>query len=226
MGNRVKRLKVAVYHQGCEGSRESEKQPELTFHQMSPVNIIGKKKDTIEYEILWNVTAPDKAELDKYIYSIKKSHKLPCLVLKRGEKNAIVIWRTRGKSSSYDKVVKSNILYSKPVTTERGYEIHDVIATDPDRMKKMLEELSEIGELKILKVGDYKPDEPLLKLTQKQRDALDIALSQKYYSWPRRVSLEELALSANLPRRTFQERLRRAEAKLLPFLMEKELGKK
>jgi len=226
MGNRVKRLKVSVYHQECEGSKESEKQPELKFEQMSPVNLLRKKDSTVEYEILWNVTAPDKGELERYLDSIKKDHRLACTVLRKGETDALVLWRTKARSSSYDKVVQSNILYSNPITVQRGYEIHDVIATDPDRMKKMLEELSEIGELKILKVGDYKAEDSPVKLTAKQKEALNIALSQNYYSWPRKVNLAELALSSNISMRAFQERLRRAEAKMLPVLLEKELRKK
>ncbi|MFH1470161.1 MAG: hypothetical protein ABIF01_00270, partial [Candidatus Micrarchaeota archaeon] len=70
MGSRVKRLKVSVYHQDCEGSKESEKQPELKFEQMSPVNILRKKGETVEYEILWNITAPDREELGRYLSSI------------------------------------------------------------------------------------------------------------------------------------------------------------
>ncbi len=223
---RIKRLKVSVYHQECEGSRESERQPELKFEQMSPVNLLRKRVGAVEYEILWNITAPDKAELEKYLQSIKRDHRLACSVLKKGDTDALVLWRTKAKSSSYDKVVQSNILYSNPITVQRGYEIHDVIATDPDRMRKMLDELSEIGELKILKIGDFKPEASSVKLTLKQREALNTALSQNYYSWPRKVSLEELALSSNISMRAFQERLRRAEAKLLPILLEKELRKK
>ncbi|MFH1448425.1 MAG: helix-turn-helix domain-containing protein [Candidatus Micrarchaeota archaeon] len=225
MGKRVKHLKVSVYHQECEGSRESEKQPELKFEQMSPVNYLRRKEGMVEYEILWNITAPDNAELEKYLKSIKREHRLSCSILKKADTEALVLWRTKAKSSSYDKVIQSNILYSKPITVQRGYEIHDVIATDPDRMKKMLQELSDIGELKILRIGDYDQERSSVKLTSKQKQALNTALSQGYYSWPRKVNLEELALCSNLSMRAFQERLRRAEAKLLPVLLEKELKK-
>lgn len=58
-------------------------------------------------------------------------------------------------------------------------------------------------------------------LTQKQLDALHTALNNNYYSWPRKVTLEDMANRSNTTRRAFQENLRKAEAKLLPLIVRK-----
>ena len=56
------------------------------------------------------------------------------------------------------------------------------------------------------------------KLTKKQKDAITLALSHDYYSFPRKTDLEKLAKIMSVSRVTFQEHLRKAETKLLPSL--------
>jgi len=41
-----------------------------------------------------------------------------------------------------------------------------------------------------------------------------------YYNFPRKIDLEKLANLSKVKRQTFQENLRRAEKKLVPFLSE------
>ncbi|MDP7282314.1 MAG: helix-turn-helix domain-containing protein [Candidatus Undinarchaeales archaeon] len=60
-----------------------------------------------------------------------------------------------------------------------------------------------------------------VKITQKQFEALHTALKHKYYSWPRKITLEELAQRSDTTRRAFQENLRKAEAKLFPHIVKK-----
>jgi len=48
----------------------------------------------------------------------------------------------------------------------------------------------------------------------------------RYYSWPRGATLEKLARAAKVSRRSIQERLRRAESKLLPFVLKDYLKKR
>lgn len=60
-----------------------------------------------------------------------------------------------------------------------------------------------------------------VRITQKQFDALHTALRHNYYSWPRKITLEQLAGKASTTRRAFQENLRKAEAKILPHIVRK-----
>ncbi|MFH1448050.1 MAG: helix-turn-helix domain-containing protein [Candidatus Micrarchaeota archaeon] len=227
MGKRIKYLKVSIYHQGCSASKTSEKFPEIRLEQASPVTYLRKKKNQVDYQLLWNIYAPDKQELDKYLKALRDSEGIISIeVLKRTDTEALVLWTTRAPSSSYDSVLKSNIMYSSPVTVERGYEIHNVLSTHPDHMKKMLGELSNIGQMKILRIGDYEKSEIPIKLTKKQEESLNLAFTQGYYRWPKKVTLEDLASMQDLSRRSFQERLRRAESKLFSHYLRKSFGKK
>ncbi len=54
-------------------------------------------------------------------------------------------------------------------------------------------------------------------LTQKQRLALDLAIKQGYYEYPRKTSVEKLSQLAGLSFSTFQAHLRKAEKKIIPY---------
>ena len=57
-------------------------------------------------------------------------------------------------------------------------------------------------------------------ISEKQTQALELAVKQGYYEFPRKIKLEELAKLSKVKRQTFQENLRRAERKLIPYLVE------
>src|SRR3989338_2516170 len=58
------------------------------------------------------------------------------------------------------------------------------------------------------------------KLSPKQKEAIELAVKYDYYEFPRKIELEKLAEISGVKRQTYQENLRRAERKLVPFLTE------
>ena len=62
-------------------------------------------------------------------------------------------------------------------------------------------------------------EENPFKLTNKQSKAIQLAVSHDFYEWPRKVSLDEVGAMVGMKRRTFQENLRKAEAKIIPYLI-------
>jgi predicted DNA binding protein len=56
------------------------------------------------------------------------------------------------------------------------------------------------------------------KLSKNQKEALRLAYTHNYYSYPRRIDLSVLAKKAGISISTYQEHLRRAENKLMPLL--------
>jgi len=87
-------------------------------------------------------------------------------------------------------------------------------------MQSTLRELEQIGETKILRLGDHIPKKSKYGLTKKQKKALAMALDNGYYKWPKNVNLDELAAMEKISRRSLQERLRRAESKVIPKAIE------
>ncbi len=140
-----------------------------------------------------------------------------------GKEGSLAILTTRWKSpsSSYDIVMRNKCAYTSPVVQEGGYETYSIIAQRPKEITKLMNELEEIGDVKMFKIGKYEGEELPLNISQKQLQALRTAILHDYYSWPRKVTLDDLSVIANQKRRTFQENLRKAEAKVLPKLVQK-----
>ncbi|MFH1470484.1 MAG: helix-turn-helix domain-containing protein [Candidatus Micrarchaeota archaeon] len=224
MGKYLKHIKVSVHHQDCPTCLASEKFPEIKLEQASEPSILQGKGKQKNYQLLFNAVAPDRKSLEDYLSSVKNSKRVREVdVLKRSEKEALFLIKVKA-TSSYDTVLKSNVICTSPVMTEGGYENYDVLLTDPDAMKKLLNELSDIGQMKILRIGDYQKADEHVRLTTKQKEALTLALAQGYYRWPKKVGLEDLAAMQNISRRSFQERLRRAESNVFPYFLEKYLN--
>jgi predicted DNA binding protein len=59
------------------------------------------------------------------------------------------------------------------------------------------------------------------KLTEKQRNAIELAVSTGYYEYPRKIDVQSLAKKSKLSFSTFQEHLRKAENKLIPFAVKR-----
>lgn len=225
---RIKQVRVSVYHHDCGGSESTERNPEVSVSQVSQISALKENGDKGIYQVIWRVKAPDNEALDRYLKTFRGHKTTGHLdVLERHGSDALVLWRTRMMKSTYEVAMKGHALYASPVSTQAGYEIHNILSTNPDDLKKILEELSCLGEVKVLKIGDFSlATDRKVRLSKKQQEALGIALAQGYYRWPRKVTLEELALASNVSRRSFHDRLRRAEANVFPLLVKNFLKKR
>ena len=226
--SRVKAATIGVFHHDCQTSLSSEKFPGITLEQISPVVYLSKKPAKIDYSLMWGIDANSPSELEEYLKYVKNDKATKKLhILEKGGNHALILLRFKGSSSTYDAVLSSKVSQTSPVVAKSGYEVYNLVAEDPKNIQKMLNELSCIGDVKVMRVGDFKrlpASSP--SITKKQADALKVALMNDYYSWPRGATLEELARVANVSRRSLQERLRRAEAKLMPYVLKDYLKKK
>ena len=59
-------------------------------------------------------------------------------------------------------------------------------------------------------------------LTDKQKNAIELAIKSGYYESPKRISLRQLAKQSKLALSTFQQHLSAAERKLLPNIYSNE----
>ena len=74
--------------------------------------------------------------------------------------------------------------------------------------------------IKSVKIDDIFIPHIYPKLSPKQKEAIELAVKNGYYEYPKKIDLEKLAKITNVKRQTFQENLRRAEKKIVPFLTE------
>jgi len=224
---KVKAATIGFYHQDCQTSTSTEKFPHVKLEQVSPVIYLDRKPNVMDYSLIWNVSADKPSEVDEYLSYLKRHNDTKRLtVLEKSGNQALMLLRFLSPSSSYEKVLQSGTITTSPVIGKGGFEVYNLIATDPHGIAKVSKELSSIGDVKLMRVGDFRKQSGAPRLTDKQKDALAVALLNGYYSWPRGVGLEQLAASAKVSRRSMQERLRRAEAKLFPNLVKDYLDKK
>ncbi|MCR4368865.1 MAG: helix-turn-helix domain-containing protein [archaeon] len=220
----MKEITIGVYHHDCWGSESSEKFPESIATEKGPVIISelgdGQKKVYCTME----VNFCDNKQRDGYLEYIKKHPVMgECNVIYKKDSKALISTTWEG-STSYGTVMGKNCTYTAPITQELGgYETHTVIAKNPNDLKKLLGELEILGEVKMLRVKNEVEQNNPYGLTEKQAKALRIARALGYYTWPRKVGLEEMAKASETSRRAFQENLRKAEAKVFPQTI-RELG--
>ena len=218
--NSLKHAVFKLYHSDCFYSEATEKYPLVTISAASPPTILKRGNDQIVYQMLIKARCENHFELEKFIEGIKSFDSLrKSILLKQTANETLLMVRLAGPSSSLEQAIQRNAIYTKPVDAKEGFEIHSVISTSPKHVKNLLSELSELGELKLLKLNDYAFDEPEQDITKKQMDALRVACNRGYYGWPKGITLNDIANELNISRRAAQERLRRAESKILPKLL-------
>lgn len=127
---------------------------------------------------------------------------------------------------SIEKLYTKDIIHVEPaLISEKGYELL-VIGSF---YREKLTEVARIFELKYsgkllsikkkrihsLSIMKIRPE-----LTEKQRNAIELAIKKGYYQSPRMIDVVHLAKISRLSYATFQVHLRKAEAKLLPRMIE------
>ncbi len=125
----------------------------------------------------------------------------------------------------YSPVFDPRLLQPKPIIiSPDGYEYWEMACWDKPPLMEILTvpvfatELKSIQKMKLAEI--YLP-QIYPQLSLKQKEALELAVQEGYYDYPRGIYLAKLAQIARVKRQTFQENLRRAEKKLIPFLTEK-----
>lgn len=132
------------------------------------------------------------------------------------------IGKSREKIPSYFYTQK--MFFTKPVfVDEQGYEYWEVASYDRNVLNKFLKGLKKqrYEHLQMLQFRNVKLDNiyfPAIApdLTEKQKQVFELAVKEGYYDIPKRTDLKRLAKSMKLSIATYQEHLKRAEAKVIP----------
>ena len=124
------------------------------------------------------------------------------------------------------------IFFVKPVVNHPdGHEYWEVAAWEKPVLLKFIDSLEEHMDICNLQKMENSPltdvyfPNIMPKLSPNQKDAIELAYENGYYSYPRKVDLRKLSKKAKLSLSTFQEHLRKAELKLLPAIIEYQKSK-
>jgi len=124
-------------------------------------------------------------------------------------------------------VIESNhCLELQPTIYKGGWEWYRIIAFTEKDIRRLFQQLDEFCEVEVTSrraIEEGSVRETLListaslfgELTNRQQEALSIAVESGYYRVPKKVTTEDIANRMGVPRTTFEEHLRKAESKLL-----------
>jgi len=160
----------------------------------------------------------------KYFSALKKEKRIKNLEI---EGDLVIYTLVRPAKSTHLQVYLSpEIMFLKPITVKPdGWEYLEVATWDKKHLTTFLQKVNKFMEVKKQtitreKIGDVFIPHLMPKLTEKQKKAILIAYRNGYYMYPKQTNIERLAKIMKTSPSTFQEHLRKAEEKLLPFILE------
>ena len=165
----------------------------------------------------------EKKKVDNFIKEFKKDKSLKKIEV---DGNQIITLNvlTKRDHSVYSSVFDKKIIYTKPVIQHiDGFETWELASWDKGTLMKIMDipdfEMEILSIKKIDGVNLFLPQiQP--NISEKQMDSMKLAIREGYYNFPRKTDLNKLSVKAEVSKQTFQENLRKAENKLVPFLVE------
>lgn len=123
-------------------------------------------------------------------------------------------------------IQKNSFLEIPPVVYQDGWEERRVIGFREADYRRLFRSLADLGPVeilqkKVLAQGTIRDafvislSSVFSELTDKQLDALQVALESGYYQVPKKTTAEEIARRHRVPRTTYEEHVRKAESKIL-----------
>ena len=119
------------------------------------------------------------------------------------------------------------IIHLKPVViNEQGLNFWNIGSWDRKELVKFVRTVKKTHQGELLKIEEKKITNFSVitmrpELTEKQQKAMELAIKNGYYEYPRKIELKKLAKLRGLSYSTYQAHLRKAEKKLLPFFFER-----
>lgn len=185
----------------------------------TPFNVFQEKGITYAPQVQ---TLHGKEEnIKEFIKDIKKDNRIKNLEV---EGNTIFFVEVR-KDKIPSTFYHQKLIHIRPVFVDiEGYEYWEIASWNRKFLTEFIIKIEkEVGALKILKMEQTKLSEiyfPRImpNLTRHQKQAIELALENGFYGWPKKTNLIKLAklMSVSVP--TFREHLKRAEEKILPNL--------
>ena len=208
----------SIRHRGCWSTAIARRFPKVTASLVSWVTFPMLTEEKMgRWSALWKFEAMDEEEMGRFLAYFSKLKMIEKEEVLYREKNIAIIHEVSHAVGSVSRTIAlSECHVVGTMSVGNGMEHWHVIAEKASQINDLLTSLEKLGTVFIERIGKYEPARKKFKLTEKQRGALSLALSSGYYSWPRKVTLEELAQLAGISRRAFQERLRKGEAKAIP----------
>lgn len=180
-----------------------------------------KKKNKFYYTEMHILQGMEKNK-NRFMRDLKKQKNI--IKFEHKQNHIFTLNEEPAQKEYYEPNFDPQLIQPKPIAVKPdGFEYWEMACWDKAPLMRIMEVPVFDVELKSIqqtKIGDIFLPQIYPKLSPKQKHAVELAVKEGYYNYPRKIDLEGLARISKVKRQTFQENLRRAEKKLVPFLTE------
>ncbi len=139
---------------------------------------------------------------------------------------------TEERVSALKTVYNQKIIFLKPaILDETGFEEWEIASFDRTDLEQVLSQAKKLSQSKNLqfkllsfkqqKIKNLIVQSIMPNLSIQQQKALEIAIKNGYYGYPRKITLKKLAQLMGISESTYQFHLAKAEEKILPSFYKK-----
>ncbi len=166
-----------------------------------------------------NILTGKQKDIERFLTEIRKDGR--CLEF-RGKGNVYFSY-IRLESSDYHTTnyYTPKIFFLKPIVHKEGKEDWYFGAWEKEIITEMFQTFKKYFHVEVLSIKeedftDIFIPQVMPKMTEKQKEAIRLAIKEGYYDYPQKTDLVKLAGLLRISHVTFREHLRKAESKLLP----------
>jgi len=183
------------------------------------------EKEGYVYVTAFQKLEGDEKQIKKYVSHLRDARQV--MKLEVYEHSVFVLAMHKKERRAYHSLYDPKFVYPAPAIVDKeGFEVVEVAFWEKSPLQELISEVKKdkaTVHFEILKFVQKDMDDLYItrllpRLAPQQRKAIQLAYEQGYYTFPRKIGLEELASLAKVSKQTFREHLRRAETKLLPLL--------
>ncbi len=185
--------------------------PVSTFHTLNGVYVF----------VASFIFGPEK-NVQHFFKEIKKDER----IMQAERQDNFIICQIK-EPPRHAKAYVSDMIHLEPIVIKAdGTQLWTIGSWDKRRITDFLDIVEtahqgEILSIKKEKITNFSFLSMQPPLTNNQSKALEIAIQQGYYEYPRSIDVQRLAKEAGVSFSTYHAHLRKAENKLLPFLFNK-----
>ena len=210
----MRELKFVLHHD-CPFCKGTRKHHGVAIKELS-FGVIGRRRQALLLHGMYELTASDNGELESCLRYIKEEPSFHVTPLLASRGKCLFATRWQNDLSPCDAIHGHGGLCTEPVVIENGIEQFRVLMEDGEEIRPLMEDITRMGDSKVLRIGRFSTTPAKSGLTRKQLETFNLAVKNGYYEWPKKVNLDELASISGISRTTLQNHLRKAEAKIMP----------
>lgn len=204
---------LEVEHAGCYTS-------DLTRRLGVAITVLSGHETPQGSVGLWQLTGPD-AVLPRAVEELRAHRNIARVDVLRRTPGAWVLETVDKEAEVSSALIRAGLVFLPPVLIRDGTETYRVFALERAQVDKAVKALSRRNKVHVRAVREtVLSPSPLARLSQPQREALELAVREGWYERPRRTDQARMARKLKVSRPALAERLQRAEANLMRALFE------